>query len=90
MLTVTDSAKQHLKELLLARSNDPEFGVRLARKAPGQTELVLDREAPGDQVIEHEGLKVLLVEPELARLLEKATLDVRDTPDGPKLELYLT
>jgi Fe-S cluster assembly iron-binding protein IscA len=44
MLTVTEGAKQRLKELLLASTNDPDFGVRLVLKASGQTGLVLDRE----------------------------------------------
>lgn len=86
MLTVTESAKQHLKELLLAaRSDDPEISLRLELKPSGQFGMVLDREAEGDQVVEHEGAKVLLVASELAPVVEGVTLDVQDTPDGPKL-----
>lgn len=85
-LTVTDGAKQRLKELLLANSDDPSSGLRLA-VASGQCGLLLDQEAPGDYVIELEGLKVLLVEPELAALLAGATLAIEDTPQGPKVVL---
>ena len=85
MLTVTESAKQLLKEMLTARSDDPEAGLRLLLKPPGQFGIVLDREAEGDQVVEHEGAKVLLVASELVPVVEGVTLDVQDTPDGPQL-----
>lgn len=85
MLTVTESAKQLLKETLTAHSDDPEVGLRLSVKSPGEFGLVLDREAEGDQVVDHENTKVLLVASELASMVEGVTLDVQDTPEGPKL-----
>jgi len=85
MITVTESAKGLLKEILTAHSDDPEMGVRLLMNSPGQLGLVLGEEEPGDQVFEHQGAKVLLVSPDLAMALEEITLDVRDTDDGPKL-----
>jgi len=87
MLRVTEGAKDKLMETLLANTDDREAGLRLTMKPPGQLGLVLDRELPDDSVVEHEGLKLLLVEPELVELLEGVTLDVQDTPDGPKLAL---
>ena len=85
MLTVTESAKQLPKETILAHSDDPEAGLRLSMKPPGQLGIMLDSEAEGDQVVEHEGAKVLLVASELAPVIDGVTLDVQDTPDGPKL-----
>jgi len=85
MLTVTNSAKQFLKETLSAHTDDPEIGLRLSLKAPGQLGVVLDREAEGDRVVEHQGLKVLLVAQELAPVVDGITFDVQDTADGPKL-----
>jgi len=85
MLIVTEGAKQLLKETLLALSDDPEAGLRLSVKAPGQLGLVLDSEEEGDQVVEYEGAKVLLVASELAPVVDGVTLDVQDTPEGPKL-----
>ena len=85
MLTVTEDAKQLLKETLRAHSDDPEVVLRLSMKPPGQLGILLDNEAEGDQVIEHEGVKVLLVASELAPMVEGVTLDIQDTPDGPKL-----
>jgi len=85
MLTVTEGAKQLLKEILTAHSDDPEMGVRLASDPQGQLGLVLGEEQPGDHVVEHQESKVLLVASELAPRLEEVTLDVEDTDDGPKL-----
>ena len=85
MLTVTEGAKQLLKEILTAHSDDPEMGVRLASDPQGQLGLVLGEEQPGDHVVEHQESKVLLVASELASTLKEVTLDVEDTDDGPKL-----
>jgi len=85
MLTVTNHAKDKLLETLLASTDDREIGLRLSMKSSGQLGLVLDRGSPADVVIEHEGLKLLLVEPDLVELLQGSTIDIQDTPDGPKL-----
>lgn len=85
MITVTDSAKQLLKETLLTYTDDPSIILRLSLKAPGQFGFVLDSEAEGDQLVEYEGSKVLLVAPNLAPVVDEVTLDVKDTPNGPKL-----
>lgn len=85
MLTVTTEAKQLLLEALLANTDDPEIGLRLALGPGGQLALVLDKESEGDQVIEHKGSKVLLVGAELAFVVDGVTIDVRDTEDGPRL-----
>jgi len=85
MLTVTENAKQHLKETLLAHSDDPEIGLRLVLEPAGRLGLMLGREDYGDQIVEHEGAKVLLVAPDLAHAVDGITLDVQDTTDGTKL-----
>jgi hypothetical protein len=41
----------------------------------------------GDEVVEHEGSKVLIIAKELAANLQGITMDVQDTPDGPKIVL---
>lgn len=88
MLTVTEAAKQRLKETLLANTDDQEAGLRLTMKPPGQLGLVLDRALPADSIVEHEGSKVLIVGHEIAELLQEATLDIQDTPDGPRLTIF--
>ena len=46
-----------------------------------------DDEQEGDQVVEHEGSKILLVRAELTTQLEGVTIDCQDTPEGPQLVL---
>jgi len=87
MLTVTEGAKQHLKKVLLTHTDDPELGVRLKVDESGEYGLTLDREAEGDQLVEHEGSKVLLVAHEVAERLAELTLDTEDTPEGTRLRL---
>lgn len=85
MLTVTESAKRLLKGTLAAHSDDPEVALRLSFNPPGEFGIVLDREAEGDQVVEHEDTKILLVASELAPVVEGVALDVEDTAEGAKL-----
>ena len=85
MLTVTESAKKLLKEILSAHSEEPETCVRLVLNQPGQLGLVLSKENSDDQTVQYEGTKLLVVEPELATVLEEVTLDVGDTGEESKL-----
>jgi Fe-S cluster assembly iron-binding protein IscA len=88
MLTVTESAKELLKEVLVDNSNDPEIALRLKFEPPSEFGVVLGREEEGDQVIEHEETKVLLVAPELAQQVEGVTLDVQGTGEGAQLVMH--
>jgi len=85
MLTVTDAAKQELKKKLQDSTDDPEASLRLELKTPNQFGLALGKEAEGDQVIEYEGTKVLLVASELAPVVDGIILDLQDTSGGPQL-----
>jgi Fe-S cluster assembly iron-binding protein IscA len=85
MLTVTENAKQHLKNVLLDHIDDPEIGLRLTVESPRQFGLMLDREGIGDHVVEHKGSKVLLVAPDLLAVLSEVTIDTKDTAEGAKL-----
>ena len=85
MVTVTEAAKQELRKKLLAHTDEPDVGIRLQSDASGQLGLVPGRESQGDQVVEHEGTKVLLIAPELAATLKGITLDVQETAEGSKL-----
>ncbi len=87
MLTVTEDAKQHLKKALLGGTADPDLGIRLTVDSSGEYGMTLDREAPGDSVVEHEGSKVLLVGREVSDRLADMTLDTHDTPEGARLRL---
>lgn len=85
MLTVTESAKQILWEMVMENSEDPDTGVRLTLGPTGRLSLVLGKESYGDYIVEYEGEKVLLVAPEIASVVDDITIDTKDTPNGPKL-----
>lgn len=85
MFTVTESAKKLLKEILSTHSDEPETCVRLILNQPDQLGLILGKENSGDQTVQYEGTKVLVVEPQLATVLEEVTLDVGDTGEESKL-----
>jgi Fe-S cluster assembly iron-binding protein IscA len=88
MVTVTEAAKQELKKKLANHTNDTDVSIRLRSDPSGQLGLVLDSESRGDEVIEYDGVKVLLVAQELAATLEGVTLDLKETPAGHNLTLY--
>jgi Fe-S cluster assembly iron-binding protein IscA len=88
MVIVTEEAKRELAKLL--QSPDVEAGeatFRLAAGREGQLGLVLDEEQEGDQVVEHEGTKVLLVGAAVAPLVDGVTLGCEETPEGPSFTL---
>ena len=87
MLTVTEAARDKLKETLKANTSDQETSLRLTMKPPGQLGLVLDKISSADSVVEHEGTKVLIISHEIAELLGRAKLDVEETPDGNTLKI---
>jgi len=89
MLTVTEGAKQNLREILIATTDDPEFGLRLSMKPRGQLGLMLllDKEVPDDYVVKHEGLKILLVRQDLMPLVDGVTIGTQDTPEGLRLTI---
>jgi len=85
MLEVTERARQELKKILTTNTDEPEACLRLTVNEQGQLGLAIDVERDGDQTVEHEDSKVLLVEKELADTLQGITIDVEDTPQGAKL-----
>ena len=89
MISVTDEAKELLKETLLANTDDRELGLRLKMEASGDFGLIPDKEAEGDQVVEHDRVKVLLVAEEVGAMVKGYTLDVQYTAAGPKLVLLI-
>ena len=84
VLTVTALAVEKLKEAIRTQTTDPEIGIRLmpSPSKPDQFEMTLDKEKEGDQVVESEGLKILLLRSELAPALEGMVIDCLETPQG--------
>ena len=83
MLRVAEAAKKELRKILSEKVDNPLAGLRLVRGGqPDNFGLAVDIEMPGDQVVEHKGSKVLLVNRELSDHLDGNILDVEDTPHG--------
>lgn len=82
MITVTESAKEELKAILLSHEAESDEGLRLLPSPDGRFVLALDSELRGDQVIEYEGYKVLLIGIEYFRILDGKTMDCQGTKDG--------
>ena len=86
MLTVTEDAKKELGRILAsAEVEDAEVGLRLVLGDSGELRLALDKEKEGDQVVEHESVKILLVGNELSGILEGVTVDCQETTEGTHL-----
>ena len=85
MINITERAKQELSLLLSKKVDWPGARLRLMDRGQEKLGLGVDIEAPGDHSVEYEGIKVLIVEPELAKKLHGITLDVNDTPEGAEL-----
>lgn len=84
MITVTERAKQELKNLLIMNGADADEGLRLL-PYPGGFALILDTELSGDQVVGYEGYKVLLVGIEYFQTLDGKTVDCQETIEGTVL-----
>ena len=75
MLMVTENARRHLKRLLMNNTSDPNLGTTLKADKGMQLGVLIDRKADDDYVVEHEGMKVLMIGPELFPLVDGLTLD---------------
>ena len=85
MINITDKAKKKLKRILEDSVDWPGARLRLIDRGQGKLGLGVDIEAPGDKVVQYDGLPVLIVAPNLAANLKKVTLDAEDTADGSEL-----
>lgn len=85
MINVTERAKQELKRILTDTVDMPQSRLRVIDRGQGNLGLGIDIEMPGDELMEHDGSTVLVVEHELAMRLSEVTLDVDDTDKEPEL-----
>lgn len=91
MLDVTTRAQAVLYDALNRkgiRDEDTAFRLRVTRdKDTGRKRfgLKVDRPHHGDQVVEHKGRKVLLVEEHMAARLDGLALKAIETPRGERL-----
>ncbi len=99
MLEVTIRARQKLQEALLEEktaTSKVSYRITPIPSMPNRLGIALDKEKKGDQVVKSkEGLKVLLIQAELAKELEGMVLDYQETPNGQaftinKISTYTT
>jgi len=84
MITVTERAKQQLKAALTTRTHNPEIGIRLSVSEAGGFTFKGDHEKAGDQVVLHEGSKVLLAEEDVVTHLGTVTIDCTEDDKNPR------
>lgn len=84
MINVTDAAAAVLLERLQSSSSEESEVLRLVERAGGLG-LSVDHEREGDQVVDHENRKVLVIEPDISSALDGATIDAAETPEGEQL-----
>jgi Fe-S cluster assembly iron-binding protein IscA len=97
MLQVTTQARSELHDMLQQAlsqrppvDNGAVVGFRLVSSGAAdevQLGLTLDAARHGDEVVEHEGQSVLILDSVTTQLLGHLTLDVVETPDGKQLGL---
>lgn len=85
MIYVTSEAKQELKNLLSADHNVPRAYLRIMDKGEGKLGLDTDIMRPDDQVVEQDGIVLLIAEPRFASALDNVSLDAYATSDGHRL-----
>lgn len=83
MMNVTPHARDYLVALRTeANLSHPDMALRLVPGPPGRLGLLPGVRNPGDRVVTHGGLTILLLAPAVASALDRATLDARDGRAG--------
>ena len=89
MVTVSERAKERLfEQKQAAKLDDSTVGLRVAPSPTGQWTLIADHEREDDQIVEHRGSTVLLLDPVAQSALDGVHLDCVQTTDG-EIELVL-
>ncbi|MEE8413894.1 MAG: hypothetical protein V3R96_05020 [Dehalococcoidales bacterium] len=87
MINITGKARRELERILNSRVDMPQARLRLIDRGEDELGLGIDIEMPGDELVEHNGSTVLVVERGLAKRLKGITIDVDNTPEGFQLVL---
>ncbi|MCL4370130.1 MAG: hypothetical protein M1380_04400 [Chloroflexi bacterium] len=100
MVSVTSEAKDLLQDILQQAQQqgadiEEDTSIRLAPTTEGGNGnsgqvglgLMLDRPKEGDQVVEYNGKKVLIIDSSTSNLLDGVTLDAVETPEGKRLTI---
>lgn len=81
-----DSVQRQALSGVAGALGEPTPALRLVIQR-GQPGLALDLPQAADQVVEHEGHSVLLIDPTVSEQLDGMTLGTQETPDGLQLAL---
>ena len=82
MLNVTDTAKKELISLLLRHMVSKEACIRIAVGTLGRFGLILSKPKTGDEIVQDQGERVLLVGNEFKDILNGAKFDVEYNGNG--------
>ena len=85
MVGVTEAGLVELKRILDEHTDNDQASLRLTTDQSDTLGLTIDVNTSEDQVLEHEGSKLLIIEQSLAANLEDITIDVDESPEGPRL-----
>jgi len=81
MIDITDSAVEHLRDLLVGRDPEVRMGLRLQVTRGGcagmQYEMKVDQMAEGDLVNTRDGVSVM-IDPESLKFLDGSVIDYED------------
>jgi len=86
MIMITQKARHHIKEMLVAKNRGPGIGMRLVLKPnTGKFALKFDKEREHDHVISHNNSKVLLIEKAIFDRSGFLTIDFGGIGSFPRL-----
>lgn len=86
MIHVTERAREMFKEALDQITEAPSLVLRLGPTGSGLG-VFPDTPRDEDEVIEHDGQAVLLIDPEVSEALAGKTVDVEDHTEGSRFVL---
>jgi hypothetical protein len=83
MVAVTERARERLLEMRVSASlTEPQAGFRFKPAAHDRWSLVPDEAAEGDEIVEHDGSTILLVDAELSNILDDMEVDCMEAAPG--------
>ncbi len=86
MLTLTEAAGDQLTKILDDSNAPQEMAVRLVAGEKGLA-MAADQPKPEDTTFDHNGRTVLVLDEQVAQVLDARTLDVEETDEGRALTL---
>lgn len=85
MLEVSQSARELLKDILEANSETEGSILRFSLDEKRKLGIIVASPDPNDEIIEHEGAKILALEEGLSDKLDGIVLDTEATTNGSQL-----